>query len=287
MNYNNYAYKNANNLCLNNLSNTHFIPELKYNFNYLLNNYVSNQEKIKSFLKKILKKNVFLEVYKILFKEHENIPLKNDAILEEFIDKRMKFAPIMPFGCVAFSDKISLNTYISIKEKEITNKTEIKNAEEILKTGIYILIEEHEIFHLLNCIGYYESNCSVPIETPRKKNYDGKNESGDYLELLLFNNKINNLNLGEVLYILNESNYDKSLIEFRTDFEQLKLGDIKTDNITIKGIFKDYNDSLNFNNMPIIEILMSAKISAKSSELTLPSIKFELQNCVIRRNKNN
>ena len=57
--YNDYAYKNAKSLCLNNLSNTHFIPELKYNFNYLLNNYVPNQDKIKSFLKKILKKMYF------------------------------------------------------------------------------------------------------------------------------------------------------------------------------------------------------------------------------------
>ena len=148
-------------------------------------------------------------------------------------------------------------------------------------------MEEHEIFHLLNCTGYYESNCSVSIETPRKKNYDGRNESGEYLELLLFNNKINNLNLAEVLFILNESNYDKSLIEFRTDFEQLKSCDINADDITIKGIFEDYNNSLNFNNMPITEILKSTTISVKSSELTLPSIKFELQNCVIRRNKNN
>ena len=287
LHYNNYAYKNANNLCLNNLSKTNFIHELKYNFNYLLNNYVSNQKEIKSFLKKILKKKVFLEAYQILFKKHENIPINNDAILEEFIDKRMKFAPIMPFGCAAFSDKISLNTYISINKKEITNNLKIKNSVEILNTGNYILIGEHEIFHLLNCIEYYESNCFLSIETPRKKNYDGRNESGEYLELLLFNNIINELNLAEVLYILNESNYDKSLIEFRTDFEKLNLGDIKIDDITIKGIFKDYNNCLNFNNMSITEILKSTTISVKSSELSLPSIKFELQNCVIRRNKNN
>ena len=93
--------------------------------------------------------------------------------------------------------------------------------------------------------------------------------------------------MAEVFYILNESNYDKSLIEFRTDFEQLKLGDIKIDDIIIKGTFKDYNNSINFNDMSITEILKSTSISVKSSELTLPSIKFELQNCVIRRNKNN
>ena len=287
LNYNNYAYKDANNLCLNNLSDTDFIPELKYNFNYLLNNYISNQKEIKSFLKKILKKKVFVEAYQILFKKHENIPINNDAFLEEYIDKRMKFVPIMPFGCAAFSDKISLYTYISINKKEITNNLQFKNAVEILNTGKYVLIGEHEIFHILNCTDYYESNCSTSIETPQKKNYDGRNESGEYLELLLFNNIIKNLNLAEVLYILNESNYDKSLIEFRTDFEKLKLGDIENDDIIIKGIFKDYNISLNCNNTPLTEILKSNTISVKSSELTLPSIKFELQNCVIRRNKNN
>ena len=287
LHYNNYAYENAKNLCLNNLSNIDFIPELKYNFNYLLNKYVSNQEKIKTFLKNIIQKKVFQEAYKILFGEQENIPLNNDAILEEFIDKRLKFAPIMPFGCAAFSDKISLNTYISINQKTLSNQFIIKNAEEILNTGAYTLIEEHEIFYLFNCIGYYESNCSISIDTPRKKNYDEENECGIYLELLLFNNKINLLNLAEVLYILNEENYDKSLIDFRTDFEQLNSNDIKTDDITIKGIFSDYNNSVDFNDRSIIRILKSTKIQVKSSEIALPNIKFDLQKCVIKRNKNN
>ena len=75
------------------------------------------------------------------------------------------------------------------------------------------------------------------IKTPGKKNYNGEVEGGIYLEYLLFNKILKQLNLSEILYILNEKNYDKSLIDFREGFEKLDKEDLK-----IVGVFSKFNE---------------------------------------------
>ena len=269
-------YKDAEYICLNNLSRKFdkYDKDEKYNFKYLIDNYVSNQNEIKSFLKNILIKNVFKEAYKILF-GNEEYKLLNDRYLEEFIDKRLKFAPIRPYGSAALSDKMSLNTYIVAKKRIIQN-IKSEEIELILNTGCYVLIEEHEIFHILDCLPYYENNCSKPIKTPGKKNYNGEAEGGIYLEYLLFNKILNKLNLKEILYLLNEKNYDKSLIDFREGFEKLDKEDLK-----IVGIFSKYNE---FKDLKEIEPSKLTKpvIYIKSSMEDIPyTIEIELKNCVI------
>lgn len=108
---------------------------------------------------------------------------------------------------------------------------------------------EHEAFHILDCIPYYENNCSIPINTPRKKKYKEKAEGGIYLELLLFNKTMDSITLDEVLFILNEDNYNKSLIDFKTDFENKNYNDL-----IVKGTFSKFNDFLNINEMTRSEL---------------------------------
>ena len=47
------------------------------------------------------------------------------------------------------------------------------------------------------------------------------------------------INLKEALYILNEINYNKSIIQFKEDFENLYSSKEKKDDIKIQGEFKD------------------------------------------------
>lgn len=260
--YHGIIYDNYKDLCINNLIYEEFAKEEKYSFNYLLNNHVNakNQNEIKQFLKNILKKRVFVDVYEILF-GNKNSKLLNERYLEELIEKRFIFAPIRPGNTLAVSDKISLNTLLSTKQRDInskTNKIKFENLKEILNTGNYVLNGEHEIFHLLNCIPYYENNCSISINTPRKKNVEMA-EGGNYLELLLFNKTFDSINLGEALFILNEENYDKSLIEFKTAFESKNYNDL-----TIKGVFEKFNNYLNISNISNEE-LNNSYINQKSS----------------------
>ena len=80
-------------------------------------------------------------------------------------------------------------------------------------------------------------------EPPRKKYLDFK-EGGYYLELLLFNKKLDSITLAEALFILNEDNYDKSLIDFKIDFEKKSNNDL-----IIKGVFSKFNEYLNINSI--------------------------------------
>ena len=259
-------YNNIEKLCLKNLTQEFdsYEREEKYNFEYLINHFVPNQKDIKIFFKKILKKNVFKEAYNILF-GNDDYKLLEQRYLDEFIDKRLIFAPIKPFSTLAVSDKISLSTIIAFLSKQIVTQFGSNLSEkikEILNTGSYVLIEEHEIFHLLNCIPFYETNCAISINTPRKKNYTGRSEGGEYLELLLFDKIFNNISLKETLYILNEENYDKSLKNFKKDFKKLEKNDL-----IIKGTFNYYN---NF----IQDKLESTEL--ENTYIILKSLKFQM-----------
>ena len=240
--YNNSIHDNIKDICINNLDYNEYSKEEKYNFCFLFNNYIKNKNDIKQFLLNILQKRVFVEAYEILF-GNKNYKLLDKRYLEEIIEKRFSFVPIKPSGTLAISNKISFNTFISTEQREIiskSNKIQFEHLREILNTSSYILIGEHEVFHLLNCIPYYENNCTVSINTPRKKNYDGKEEGGIYLELLLFGKIINKINLGDALFLLNENNYDKSLSDFITSFKNTNRQDL-----IINGIFKDFNNYFN------------------------------------------
>ena len=199
--YKGIEYKDCENLCLDNLdiSNNDFTNEEKYNFDYLNDKFSKKQAKLKKFLKSILTKQTFKDAYHILFCD-EKYKFSDSRYLDEFIDKRLQFIPTRAYSTLAISDKISLNTFIFIKSRNIVTPFEISpsilnDLKDILNTGGYILIEEHEVFHLLDCIPYYENNCSISKNTPRKRYYDGKKEGGEYLELLLFD-KIFNKNYG-------------------------------------------------------------------------------------------
>jgi hypothetical protein len=85
---------------------------------------------------------------------------------------------------------------------------------------------------------FLHSNGYYPVETPRKIRIDER-ESGKNLEMLLFNRRVSRITLEESMYILNEKNYEKSLEDFRTGFNELKKEDIKID-----GIFSNFNEIL-------------------------------------------
>jgi len=54
----------------------------------------------------------------------------------------------------------------------------------------------------------------------QEKNFIDEVEDGIYLEYLLFNKILQQINLEEIFYILNERHYLKSLIDFREVFEK-------------------------------------------------------------------
>ena len=63
-------------------------------------------------------------------------------------------------------------------------------------------------------IFYYHENGNIPLKTSRK---DGLNfrEGGREMELLLFGNILDNINIKQALYILNENNYQKNIFNLK------------------------------------------------------------------------
>ena len=152
---------------------------------------------------------------------------------------------------------------------------ELDGTKLLLKSGCYVSIEEHEIFHLLGCLPYYENICSLSITTPRKKHYEGKAEGWLYLEYLLFNRELKEINLGEALYILNKSNYDKLLSDFKEGFKKIHKKDLK-----IKGIFSKFNEYIDFNSITPSKLENSyIKIKSLNKENSY-NIKYKLNNDV-------
>ena len=186
--------------------------------------------------------------------------------MDEFVNKRLAFVPIRPNRVSAISDKISLNTFISTQHSELILKgskiINAKNLKELLNTAKYIFNEEHEIFHLINCIPYYENNCLISINTPRKEKYEGESEGGIYLELLLFNKEIKSITLADALFLLNEKNYDRSLYDFIDSFENKKHEDL-----IIEGVFNDFNNYFDVKQMTIEE-LSNYYIRQKSNDIS-------------------
>ena len=234
------------------MSNKNYSKEEKYNFTYLIKNYIKNQDKICQFLFNIIQKKVFREAYNILFGD-ENYKLLDERYLKEFIEKRLIFVPINLNGARAISDKYSLNAFISTKNCPMiinnVDRIEVKKLKEILNISNYILKGVNEIFHLLNYIPYYENNCSISINTPRKYKFISKEEAEDYFELLLFNKEMKLITLRDALFILNENNYDKSLYEFIESFKNKSKNDL-----IINGVFSDVNNYLNLDEISDTEL---------------------------------
>ena len=122
-------------------------------------------------------------------------------------------------------------------KKEInTNFVNYDNIISItLENGVVVAIIYHEFGHAINAIISFTENALRLNETPRKKYLKFK-EGGYYLEIALFGRVIKELSYGEVLYILNEDNYKKSLDDFRNGFMKLSNTDLR-----VKGQFKGLN----------------------------------------------
>lgn len=111
----------------------------------------------------------------------------------------------------------------------------------------------------------------------QEKNYKEKREGGRYLELLLFNDILETVNLAQILYVLNESNYDKTLEDFKLGFENLDVKDL-----IIEGIFKEYSKYIIYDNKKSKSELTNLLINhKKSAKYSIPSIVISLKNDVI------
>ena len=98
-----------------------------------------------------------------------------------------------------------------------------------------ITINLHEANHNFHNYIFFSKNGEISLKTPRKI-LISEREGGNNMEKILFGKVLNNLNLKQALYILNENNDNKSLYQFQADFLLFKENDCKCD-----GIFGEYS----------------------------------------------
>ena len=86
---------------------------------------------------------------------------------------------------------------------------------------------------------YCHENGNIPLKTPIKKGVDSIKGARE-MELLLFGRILDHISIKEALYILNESNYKKSIFQFKEDFEKLNHLEEKKEDYKVTGEFEDY-----------------------------------------------
>ena len=228
------------NIILNNETKKGYELSELYNFEYLCKHPPLNIDidKIKKFLKITLKSNVFKELFILLTGRKDYDEIFNSNMISYIIDN-IQFIPLNYTETSAFIDKLSLTTYIPTMKKVIFQSSNHEKKQIIYKTlenGIIIEIEFHEIGHTISAVLSFVEKSNSLINTPRKKNLN-VNEGGYYVEMALFGRIIKVLTYKEALYILNLNNYNKTLKEFRKDFESVNNGE----DLFINGPFEDLN----------------------------------------------
>ena len=253
-------YKDPNEICFENINDNKYQECEKYNLNYLVKNppLDIDIDKIKNLVAFVFKSNIFKEIFKLLTGKDNYENIFNNKMISEYIEN-IKFLPINFSNENSFLDCLSLVTYISTMKKRINPDVAKDNIKisSTLENGIIITIIYREFAHVIKAVlSYIEKNLKFK-KVSKKKCQNFKN-AGYSLELALFGRVIKYLSYGEVLYILNEDNYKKSLNNFQKGFMELQNHDL-----IIKGKFVDLNPE---NEKEINEYKRSVFIQSKKCD---------------------
>ena len=212
---------------------------------------------IRKFLSKILCSNVIKESFSFFYGIEIKYPFSNEKDANNFINEYLQSIPLNNEKTISFTDKYTMETYILLSNKSMNfhfNEIMINAySKEIIQKALLIGAIIVKNYHELKCIFH---NYYLYI-THRKLNMEEKG-GGKNMERILFGTVLNLMNYKQALYILNESNYNKSLKEFQHDFIKLKMKDIRFD-----GIFSEYS-KIEDNEIEEISDYMTIEIKDKN-----------------------
>ena len=200
-------------------------------------------ENVNKILAKIFCSNVMKEAFDELYPEYFIFPFNDESEALEFIKENFHYIPYKSYKTGAISEKLTLESYFFLQIRKILfnrkdyTDNDIKLIEAVFYNGSTIKTNCHEMNHLFYDLLFLQSNGINEVETPRKYNIE-ISESGKNLERLLFKRVLYRMTLPECMYILNEENYNKSLKDFRDDFNEINSYPLK---IVENGIFSKFN----------------------------------------------
>ena len=189
-------------------------------------------EKIKQFFKNVLPLECFKSIFLTLYGNDEYYPFQNKEFTDKFVEDSFEVLNIPLENDLGLTDKFTMKTYFIPFLSKI-NTLCLDSEKKILRNGSFVKTGSHEIGHNFVNIKFFMENCQISIETPRKKSIKDS-EGGIYVELALFGRALDEINLNEALYILNEKNYEKTFIDFQYGFNNIKI-----ENLKVEGVFGD------------------------------------------------
>ena len=242
--------KASPNLCLKNMA-LYYTLKIGLDINELKNydemekffKEIIDIQNVNKLLSKIVCSNVMKEAFKLLYPDYYIFPFNDESEALEFIKDNFHYIPYKSNKTGAISEKFTLESYYFLQIRKIIfnrknyNDDDIKLIETIFYNGNAIKTNCHEMNHLFYDLLFLQSNGINEVETPRKYNIE-ISESGKNLERLLFKRVLYRMTLPECMYILNENNYNKSLEDFREDFNEINNCPSK---IVENGIFSKFN----------------------------------------------
>ena len=205
---------------------------------------------IKKFYKNILPLQCFKSIYLTLNGKDSYYPFEDEKFTDYFVENSLNVLNVPIVSSMGLTEKFTMKTYfipfmLSIVFK---NNLHFTNENNIMQNGFFVRVGNHEIGHNFTNINFYMKNCLIPITTPRKKRFDII-EGGYYIDYALFGQLLNEINLEQVLYILNEKNYEKTFLDFQYGFKNIKQEDLMVEGVykkmcenIINGLKKDFDD---------------------------------------------
>ena len=190
---------------------------------------------IKKFYKKILPLQCFKSIFLTLNGEDSFYPLEDKEFTDNFVEYSFDIFDVPILNSLGLNDKFTMKSYFVPFMSQIVfkNGLNLMNEINIMKNGFFVRVGNHEIGHNFTNFNFYMENCKIPIKTPRKKNFEDC-EGGYYVDFALFGRKLKEINLEQVLYILNEKNYEKTYLDFQYGFNNIKQEDLQ-----VEGVFKE------------------------------------------------
>ena len=202
-----------------------------------------DEKKLKNFLCKIFSSKVIKEAFEFFYGNDVVYPFKDEDSVKNYLDEYFELIVFKSDTVDAVTDKFTMETYTFLTPRIISlglndNENLKNNIKYITQSLLYsslVSINLHELNHNFHNYYFFSKNGETSLKTPRKLLIDER-EGGNNMERILFGKILNNLNLKQALYILNENNYSKSLYQFQTDFLILNEKDCKCE-----GIFKEFS----------------------------------------------
>ena len=190
---------------------------------------------IKTFYKNILPLKCFKSIFLTLNGEDSFYPLEDKEFTDYFIENSLEILDVPILDSIELNDKFTMKSYFVpfISQIVFKNYLHFMNEINIIQNGFFVSVGYHGIGHNFTNFNFYMENCKIPIETPRKKNFEDCG-GGYYVDFALFGKKLEEISLEQVLYILNEKNYEKTYLDFQYGFNNIKQEDLQ-----VEGVFKE------------------------------------------------